>query len=30
MKLISVFRLVPETCPDDLDVIVIDQFCGSI
>jgi hypothetical protein len=23
------FRLIPDICPDDLDVIVIDGCCGS-
>jgi hypothetical protein len=27
---VGAFRLIPETCPDDLDVIVIEQCCGSI
>jgi hypothetical protein len=24
------FRLIPETCRDDLDVIVIDRCCGTV
>jgi hypothetical protein len=27
---VGVFRLIPDTCPDALDVIKIDQCCGSI
>jgi hypothetical protein len=27
---VGAFRLIPETCPDDLDVIVINRCYGSI